>query len=285
MDVCVHISCVADVQCLSALLYSMSAFAGLESCDLLVSLDSPSLETRLLEVCSLYPVKSVSVDAFDPSPRHPSRRRWRATRHGEGLNRLIRRSTSRLVMLVDPDVLILSPRWRMFCESAVAAGAFAVGTPYHHKKARTLWQGVFPNAWCSVTDGRELRRSGADMRPDFRRPKGLAPAAWAPPGGFGGRLHDCSWELARHAASKGLPHVSFEFSSGKLSQSLGGDVGDALVRLSPGEFSLPDGEVCCLHLMQAKRRKRTEEWLSEAWGIVDACLAREKGRPEGGPSL
>lgn len=272
MDVCVHISNEADIRCLSALLYSMSVFAELESCDLLLSLNAPALEGRLQQVCSIYPARSVSVDAFEPSVtvRHNVFDGKPATQHGEGLNRLIRRTTSPLVILVDPDVLVVSPRWRAYCEDAVLNGAFIVGTPYHNGKARTLWQGTFPNAWCSVIDGRELRHSGADMRPGFRQPPATAaPSAWAPPGGFGRqRLHDCSWELARHAAVERLPHVSFDFSRGKL----GGRAGAALSGLSPlpCEFSLPNDEICCLHLMHARRTERTKMWLSVAWKVVDA---------------
>lgn len=256
MDVCVHTSSEYNILCLGAFLRSMSVFADLKSCNLFVSLNSTdrALAYMLRQTCSAYRAKSVSIDVFEPGEfgNRPG-----SNEHGEGLNRLVRRTASDLVLLADPDVLIVSPRWRGFCESAIV-GRFIVGTPFHSSHSASTIMDGFPTVWCSLLDGRELRSSGVDMRPTDNSKVIVSP--------------DTSWELSSHAKNAGLDHLSLTASKGRFPKSLDGELADSLTDLDPIGFSMPDGEVCCLHLMYSTTKQdRTLIWLAMCDRIIDAC--------------
>lgn len=280
MDVCVHISTDLEVYCLDALLYSMSVFADLESCNLLVSLNDKELYPKLQKMCSAHKTGSLCLDLFDSVGENCSGN----NQHGSGLNRLIKQTTMDTVMLVDPDVLILSHGWRQFCENAVINdGIFVVGTPYHNAKAELLWQGTFPNCWCSVLNGQELRSCDIDMRPRFRKPPpGKAPDAWAPPRGFGGRKHDTSWELARYSAlNPHRQHISLGFSEMQMASQFAGAEVSAMDGLNPLLYVLPDGEICCMHLMKGQiaishkiRATGAEVFVKAARGVIESARYR-----------
>lgn len=255
----------------------MSVFADLKSCNLLISLNDKMLYPELQTMCSRHKTGSLYLDLFDSD--HGGNEQ-----HGDGLNRLIKKTTMSTVMLVDPDVLILSHGWRRFCENAVINNEiFMVGTPYHNAKAELLWQGTFPNCWCSILNGWELRNCDIDMRPRFRRPPpGKAPEAWAPPRGFGGRKHDTSWELARYAALN--PHrgyISLEFSKLQMASQFAGESVTAMDKLDPLLYVLPSGEICCMHLMKGQiavphkvRVAMTETFVKEAKGVIESARYR-----------
>ena len=280
MDVCVHISTDLEVRCLDALLYSMSVFADLESCNLLISLNNKELHPKLQEMCSSHKTNSLHLDLFDPPKEDSSGN----NQHGSGLNRLIKKTTMDTVMLVDPDVLILSHGWRRFCENAVINdGMFIVGTPYHYAKAELLWQGTFPNCWCSVLNGWELRNCDIDMRPRFRKPPPeRAPEAWAPPRGFGGRTHDTSWEMARYVyLNPHRQHISLGFSELQMASQFSGASVTTMDGLNPLLYVLPNGEICCMHLMKGQtgvsckiRTAMAETFIKEAKGVVESARYR-----------
>lgn len=277
MDICVATSCLSDVRCLDSLLLSLGRFAGLASCNLLVSHNSrdPYLRRLLRGVCESHRPASLHMDFFDPTERVDS------NQHGEALNRLFGRTSSRHVVVADPDTIVTSPDWAGFCADRIDAGDFMIGTPY--RWPRRMWQGEFPNVWLAMLDGDELRSAGLDMRTEHIRPNSAGTRWKLAPAADGYR--DTGWRLAQHAFSRGLGYVSLPASRGGLSSLMRGmyrslpedsrsGAAAAMSRLAslrPMEFALPgSGEVCCAHMQGGSQgASRADRWTA----CVPALLA------------
>jgi hypothetical protein len=284
MDVCVATCCLEDIKCLDILLRSLGAFADLASCDLLVSHNSPNphLHEMLTGVCQSHLSGSLNIDFFKPKETS------RSQQHGEALNRLIARTTSKHVMVFDPDVIITSPRWLDFCKRHIDEGCFIVGTPYAPKLM--WWQGDFPNVWCAMIDGDALRAAGLDMRP-YRLER---VADLGGPVDFQGLLSDTSWWMSEYALKNRLGYVSFSTTSKLLPKllrqwssnvpiTLRRRVRNAayrLFRLGALEFAFPGtNDVCCAHLSHVGGRpRRASGWTLCANMVLDACGTATVGR-------
>jgi len=307
MDVCVATCCLEDIKCLDVLLRSLGAFADLASRDLLVSHNSPDprLHKMLAEVCQSHPAKSLSIDFFETKETQESQQ------HGEALNRLFARTTSKHVVVVDPDVIVTSPRWLGFCKRHIDEGHFIVGTPYELPKL--MWQGDFPNVWCAMIDGGALRAAGLDMRPyrdnpaqtpvwsgskasdSFDEPDigWLPESTWKSAAGSWAWSRDTSWRLAAHGLKNHLRYIPFSVTGGGLlPQLLRGwsakassgmyrrieSAAKRLARLRTFEFAFPGtGEACCVHLHSISKC-RTRRWILCASMVLDACGAAPAGR-------
>jgi hypothetical protein len=283
---------MGDVRCLDVLLRSLEAFADLASCDLLASCNSgdPIVKKALMDVCRMHPAKSLSIDFFEPKETHGSQQ------HGEALNRLIARTTSKHVVVADADVIVTSPGWLDFCKRRIDEGCFIVGTPY--REPRLMWQGDFPNVWCAMIDGDALRAAGLDMRP-------WGDAATEDAGYFrSSEKCDTSWRMAEHGLKNGLRYLPLSMTDSKLSGLLwewaatfqdtrgrrrAKSAGSRMAHLRAMEFTYPGtGDVCCAHLFHAvrscwdrrfqrisSRRGRVDEWVFCANVIIDAIKFRE----------
>lgn len=271
MDLCVPTCCHEDVRCLDVLLRSLKKFAGLSSCNLLVSHNSSDglLRKMLVDTCESYRTKSLSIDFFEPRETVDS------LQHGEAVNRLVARTTCRYVIIVDTDVIVVSPGWLDFCKRHIDQGCFIVGTPYHMPKG--FWQGLFPNIWCSMLNGDALRSANIDMRTKhIYFNKKINKWVCLPPD------RDCGWRLAHHALENNLSHVSLECKPLKelfRSPHPGGGVAKKTRRaesqldaLEVIGFAYPGtNNICCLHLNHAVRRpERVDEWVAHAKIVVDA---------------
>jgi hypothetical protein len=306
MDICVATCCLEDIKCLDILLRSLGAFGDLASCDLLVSHNStkPHNHKMLAGVCRSHPTKSVNIDFFETKETQESQQ------HGEALNRLIARTTSKYVVAIDPDIIVTSPRWLDFCKRHIDDGCFIVGTPYEVPKL--MWQGDFPNVWCAMIYGDALRAAGLDMRPyrdspaqtpvwsgskasdDLGEPDigWLPESTWKSAAGAWAWSRDTSWRLAAHGLRNRLRYVPFSVTSGLLPGLLrewsvaqavhvrrrAGRAADRLARLRTFEFAFPGtDEACCLH-MHSVSKCRTRRWTLCASMVLDACGAASAGR-------
>ena len=290
MDVCVATCSLEDIAFLDLLLRSLGAFADLAHCDLLVSHNSPDphLHKMLTDVCQSHPAKSLSIDFFKTKETQGSQQ------HGEALNRLVARTTSKHVVVVDPDVIITSPQWLDFCKRHIDEGCFIVGTPYGPPRPaapghsvpdgapKSMWQGDFPNVWCAMIDGDILREAKLDMRPwdaNATEPDGWT---WS---------HDTSWRMAEYGLRNNLKYIPFSMTSRllrrllrkwsaesprtRMRQHIGRAAVTRLDRLRTFEFAFPGtDEACCMHLGHGDwRRCRAKRWVLCASTILDACAA------------
>jgi hypothetical protein len=285
---------MVDVRCLDVLLRSLATFADLASCDLLVSCNSgdPTVRESLTNVCRSYPARSLSIDFFEPKETPGSQQ------HGEALNRLFSRTTSKHAAVFDPDVIVASPRWLDFCKRRVDEGCFIVGTSYEAWQLK--WQGDFPNVWCAMIDGDALRAAKLDMRP------------WAAGGDPEKRdrsmSKDTSWRMAEYGLKNRLKYLPLSATHGKLSGLLSEwaatprfargqrDVETAALRMAQHvndlhamEFAYPGtDEVCCAHLFHAncwnnRGPSRVGRWITCANMVIDAveCKAQQPPAAQG----
>ena len=292
MDICVPTCCMGDVRCLDVLLRSLGAFADLVSCNLLVSCNSGDQTVRksLTDVCESHLARSLNIDFFEPKETHGSQQ------HGEALNRLFARTTSKHVVVADADIIVTSPRWLDFCKRHIDDGFFVVGTPY--KEPQFMRQGDFPNVWCAMIDGNILRSAGLDMRPwgDAAIEEAGACASEAR------KKCDTSWRMAEYGLKNRLKYLSFSATNSKLSGLLcewaaasrdahgrrrAKSAGSRMAHLRAMEFAYPEtDDVCCAHLFHAvrscwnrrgnrllSRRSRVDEWILCANMVIDAVKA------------
>jgi hypothetical protein len=274
MDVCTTICGPEDVQCLHFLLRSLREFADLAFCNLLVSCNSKDQSVRdsIVRTCAASRAKSTSIDFFDAKETVDSRQ------HGESLNRLIARTTSKHIVVVDADVIITSPEWLDFCKRHIDSGCFIVGTPYRRRWKQKHAQRDFPNVWCAMIDGDALRAAGLDMRPDvfFNEMTGK----WTLASDI-----DTSGQLWYHAKEHRLHYVSFSETTGNLPALLrkwsdgnpqvrrrSKSATRRLAHLHSLEFCFPGTDkVCCAHLLHAVGRPdRVNRWRICAEAILDA---------------
>jgi len=299
MDICVPTCCVGDVRCLDVLLRSLEVFADLASYDLLVSCNSGDQATRklLTAVCAAHPARSLNIDFFEPKETHGSQQ------HGESLNRLFARTTSKHVIVADADVIVTSPEWLGFCKRHIDDGYFIVGTPY--REPQLMWQGNFPNVWCTMIDGESLRTAKLDMRP-------WGDAAIEDIVGAHGYFRssekcDTSWRMAEYGLKNGLKYLGLKYLSAtgsELSRLLyvpptagatsrrnahnrrAKSARIRMARLRAMEFAYPGtDDVCCAHLVRAirscwnrrnRRRSRIDEWVFCANMVIDAVKFRKE---------
>lgn len=278
MDVCVATSCMEDIRCLDLLLRSLDAFADLTSCDLFVSHSSPSAYLRRLveAVCRSRPAASLTLDMFTPSSTVDS------NQHGEALNRLFARTTSKYVMVSDADVVVTSPDWACYCRDRIDRGDFMVGTQY--RRPKVMWQGSFPNVWCAMLDGEKLRSARLDMRTEHIR---RAKARWVLAPDLHGMHRDTGWRLAEHARESGfgyttLPETKAGLSSLMQGQGPTGKAGRRRLAMADRRlrhlrsmlFAFPGtDDVCCAHMVRASGRPdRVNRWKMCADTMLDAKL-------------
>ena len=261
MDVCTTVCGPEDAQCLHFLLRSLREFADLASCDLLISCNSgdPSVRELVTRTCAAHAPKSMSIDFFEPEETVDSRQ------HGESLNRVFARTTSKHVVVADADVIVTSPEWLDFCKRHIDEGRFIVGTPYS-RSHKGYAQGDFPNIWCAMIDGDALRAARLDMRPEVRFNE--AKGRWVFCGGC-----DTSGQLWHHARDSGLRYVSFSETQGGLSALLRKPALANLAHLRPLEFCFPETDkVCCAHLLHAVGKPdRVSRWGVCADAILNAA--------------
>lgn len=289
-DMCVATCNEWDIKCLDILLYSLSKFADLPSVNILVSNNSG--EARLAELlehtCMKYDMASLHMDNFrtdEPSGN---------LQHGEMLNRLISKTTSGHVVLLDPDIIVTSSRWRPWCESHME-NKFLVGTPYVHPER--VWVGDVPNSWCTFVDGDALRLAGLDMRPKVRyHPR---KRRWIL---SGRKPKDCSWQLGMRTKSRGLGYIPFPVAGTDemfmwmekriprlrgsrarrhIRRILGHQVLNDIRMLRPTGYRLPDSkssrQTCCMHLKGHRVRPRTlKKWAACGKSVVDVCYEIER---------
>jgi len=278
MDVCTTICGLEDARCLRFLLRSLHEFASLASCDLLISCNSgdPSIRELVARTCAAHAPKSMSIDFFEAKETVNSRQ------HGESLNRVFARTTSKHVVVADADVIVTSPGWLDFCKRHIDDGCFIVGAPYSHftRGYKGYAQGDFPNVWCAMIDGDALRAAGLDMRPDVRFDE--TAGLWVLCGGC-----DTSGRLWHHARDNGLRYVSFSATKGGLLALLrrwsegnppalrrAKRAERRLAHLRSLEFCFPGTDnVCCAHLLHAAgRADRVNRWSVCADAILDAQI-------------
>jgi len=282
-DICVATCSKWDIMCLDMLLYSLSRFADLPSLNVFVSNNSggTTLAGMLERTCLKYDMMSLHIDSFRTS--EPSGN----LQHGEMLNRLIPKTTSEHIVLLDPDIIITSSRWRPWCESHMDS-KFLVGTPYRYPER--FWVGDVPNSWCTFVDGDILRCSNLDMRPKVRyHPR---KGRWIL---SGRKPKDCSWRLGLHTKSRGLGYISFPVAGTDemlmwmakricrlrgsktrrhIRNVLGHLVLNDLGMLRPTGYRLPGSkssrQTCCIHLKGHRIRPRTlQKWVSCGKNVVD----------------
>lgn len=288
-DICVATHTKWDIMCLDILLYSLSRFADLPSMNVFVSNNSDGMDEMLENTCLKYDMMSLHLDCFKTTVPAGN------LQHAEMLNRLISSTTSKHVVLLDPDVIITSSCWRTWCESRMD-NRFLIGTPYVHPER--AWVGDIPNSWCTFVDGDTLRGANLDMRPQVRyraRKK-----RWVL---SGRRVRDCSWRLGWYLRRRKLNYISLPLTESKnvctwiekrlrrlrgdknqryVRKFLGRQVLDDLKATRPTGYRLPDsgniGKACCLHLKSNHRiRPRTlKRWIACGKRIVDVCY--EVGR-------
>lgn len=276
IDVCVHTCCRRDIECLGVFLYSLEKFADLASCNLLVSNNSSDAAVRkaLVDICDSHPAASLHIDFFDTSETVDS------NQHGEGLNRLFARSTSKYVIVADPDVIVTSPDWLDFCRRHIDQGCFIVGMPY--VTPRRHWQGNFPTVWLDMLDGDALRSACLDMRTQHIRFDAKA-NRWKC---FGPLARDMGWELAHHSFENSLDWISLKFMHNKRlaadmrswhsvsSKMSTKGAGEWLQELGALEYAYPGTDkVCCVHLGEGGLfgvgTPRTDKWVVCAKMVVD----------------
>lgn len=279
IDVCVHTYCRRDVECLDVFLYSLERFAGLAFCNILLSCGSsdPIVRKLLTEVCDSRPARSLNIDFFDPVETLDS------NQHGEGLNRLFARTTSKYVVVADPDVMVVSPDWLGFCRRHIDLGCFIVGAPYEMPGEH--WQGRFPTVWLDMLDGDELRSANLDMRTKHIHFDARA-NRWRL---SGRKSRDMGWELAKHAFENELDWISLTLARDRRMasdmRSQGGfapvslqrarrRAGKWLQELNAIEFLYPEtDELCCAHLINGGLHgigtPRTDKWTACAKMVVD----------------
>jgi hypothetical protein len=286
MDVCVATCSLNDIIFLDTLLRSMEMFADLASCNLLVSHNSPMphLHDALTKVCQSHRAKTLDIDFFEPQEMQGSQQ------HGEALNRLIARTTSKHVVVVDPDIIITSPRWMYFCKRHIDGGCFIVGTPYgvpsgrlsrsyrHLISKKIMFHGCFPNVWCAMIDGEALRAAKLDMRPWDASETELDRGAWS-------WSRDTAWRLTDHGLRNNLKYIPLSVSGKLLHGLLRKRFSEATARMRRSinraavwsnrlgmlEFAFPGtDEVCCVHL---GRHSRANRLIFCASAILDVCGA------------
>jgi len=282
-DVCVHTCCRRDIECLDVLLYSLEKFANLASCNLLVSSNSADMAIRktLIGICESHPTRSLNIDFFNPNETVDS------NQHGEALNRLFARTTSKHVIVADPDVIVTSPGWLDFCKQHINQGCFIVGMPYETPEIH--WQNDFPTVWLDMLDGDALRSAHLDMRTQHVRPiRRRRKAPFWRLSGRRGQYRDMGWELASHALKNGLDWISLTLASNRR---LASDMrawtnpsvpkrrairraGKWLREIHPIEFLYPGtNELCCAHLgnggLYGVGTPRTDKWVMCARMAVD----------------
>ncbi len=277
-DVCVHTCCRRDVECLGVFLYSLEKFADLASCNLLVSHNSSDPHARkLLEtICQSHTTKSLHIDFFEPKETVDS------NQHGEALNRLFARTTSRHVIVADPDIIVTSPGWLDFCKRYIDQGCFIVGMPYSIPSRH--WQGRFPTVWLDMLNGDMLRSARLDMRTRCVRFDAES-GYWKC---FGRLSRDMGWELAKHAFENNLDWISLTLSrNNKLAADMRSwtshsvplrrsrrRAGKWLRELSAMEFLYPGtDEMCSVHLgnggLYGVGTSRSDRWIISAKMAVD----------------